>query len=350
MSYRSLRYLLNGASLGLLLALSSATLWAQHGSEGKVTVTVVDATGSDIQGAQLELQDVSTGEVRKSETQSNGTRSFLNLPLGQYKLSVSMTGFQTQVFNNVVVQAAQTTDIPITLKVGSVSETVQVNTNEAPLVETTSNSIGTTIDLRQIESLPLQGRDLSVLSTLAPGYTGNLYDGGGTWNGLPSIAQGNNIDGVVAGASRMKFGGNAQPGGGSMQARVEDIAEMTVQTDQLDLNQGYGTSNMQVNFVTRRGTNAFHGRVYEDFRNTALNANSWLNDTLTAITPSQPQKKNALILNEFGGSLGGPILKDKLFFSVRLPCQNSPAASVLPNGFSRQRHRRDCSPTRIPTG
>jgi len=328
MSYRFLRHLSNGASLGLLLVLSSATLWAQHGSEGKVTVTVLDPTGSVIQGAQLELQDVSTGEVRKSETQSNGTRSFLNLPLGQYKLSVSMTGFQTQVFNNVVVQAAQTTDIPITLKVGSVSETVQVNTNEAPLVETTSNSIGTTIDLRQIESLPLQGRDLSVLSTLAPGYTGNLYDGGGTWNGLPSIAQGNNIDGVIAGASRMKFGGNAQPGGGSMQARVEDIAEMTVQTDELDLNQGYGTSNMQVNFVTRRGTNAFHGRVYEDFRNTALNANSWLNDTLTAITPSQPQKKNPLILNEFGGSLGGPILKDKMFFF------GSFAMSKQPGSFS----------------
>src|SRR5215831_19893232 len=240
MSYRFLRYLSNGASLGLLLVLSSATLWAQHGSEGKVTVTVLDPTGSVIQGAQLELQDVSTGEVRKSETQSNGTRSFLNLPLGQYKLSISMTGFQTQVFNNVVVQAAQTTDIPITLKVGSVSETVQVNTNEAPLVETTSNSIGTTIDLRQIESLPLQGRDLSVLSTLAPGYTGNLYNGGGTWNGLPSIAQGNNIDGVISSTSRMKFGGNATPG---LQARVEDIAEMTVQTDQLDLNQGYGQAN-----------------------------------------------------------------------------------------------------------
>src|SRR5215471_4760043 len=273
MSYRFLRYLSNGASLGLLLALTSATLWAQHGSEGKIAVTVVDPTGSVIQGAQLELQDLTTGELQKSQTQSNGTPSFLNLPLGRYKLSVSMTGFQTQVFNNVVVQAAQTTDIPITLQVGSVSETVQVNTNEAPLVETTSNSMSTTIDLKQIENLPLQGRDVSVLSTLAPGYTGNLYDGGGTWNGLPSIAQGNNIDGVISGSSRMKFGGNAEP---AMQARVEDIAEMTVQTDQLDLNQGYGTSNMQVNFVTRRGSSTFHGRVFEDFRNTALNANSWL--------------------------------------------------------------------------
>src|SRR5215475_973063 len=124
MSYRFLRHLSRVATLGFILALSSATVWAQHGSEGKVTVTVVDPTGSVIQGAQLELLDLSTGEVRKSQTQPNGTRSFLNLPLGRYKLSVSMTGFQTQVFNNVVVQAAQTTDIPIALQVGAVSETV----------------------------------------------------------------------------------------------------------------------------------------------------------------------------------------------------------------------------------
>src|SRR5579864_4029291 len=97
-------------------------------------------------------------------------------------------------------------------------------------------------------------------SPYTPGYTGNLYNGGGTWNGLPSIAQGNNIDGVTSSTSRMKFQGNATPG---LEARVEDIEEMTVQTDQLDLNQGYGQSNMQINFVTRRGTSAFHGRIYE---------------------------------------------------------------------------------------
>jgi hypothetical protein len=126
----------------------------------------------------------------------------------------------------------------------------------------------------------------------------------------------------------MKFGGNGPGAAPVVQARVEDIAEMTVQTDQLDLNQGYGTSNMQVNFVTRRGTNAFHGRVYDDFRNTALNANSWLNDTLTAIDPSSPQKKNKLILNDFGGSIGGPILKEKLFFFGAF------SMSKQPGGFS----------------
>jgi hypothetical protein len=145
--------------------------------------------------------------------------------------------------------------------------------------------------------------------------TGDASDG--TWNGLPSIAQGSNIDGVIGQAGRMKFGGNAEP---AVQPRLENIEEMTVQTDHLDLNQGYGTSNMQINFVTRRGSNAFHGRVYEDFRNSALNANSWSNDAIGA-------PKNHLILNEFGGSLGGPIFKDKLFFFGTFAMSKRPGKS-----------------------
>jgi len=304
------------AAILVVLPSPSATpgAWAQHGSEGTVTVKVLDPSGSVVQGAQLELQDTATNEVRKGETQGLGTHTFVNLPLGAYKLRVSKTGFQSQVFTDVVVQAAQTTDISATLKVGAVNETVEVTTDQAPLVETTTNSIGNTIDMKAIEDLPLEGRDLSILSTLVPGYTGSFNNGGGTWNGLPTIAQGSNIDGVIGSPSRMKFGGNGPGAAPVVEARVEDIAEMTIQTDQLDLNQGYGTSNMQVNFVTRRGTSKFHGRVYEDFRNAALNANSWLNDTLTAINPTSPQRKNPLILNDFGGSLGGPILKGKLFF------------------------------------
>ncbi len=89
------------------------------------------------------------------------------------------------------------------------------------------------------------------------------------------IAQGNNVDGVISSTSRMKFSGNQQP---AMQARLEDIQEMTVQTDQLDVNQGYGATNMQVNFITRRGTNAYHGRIFDNYQNDGLNANSWANN------------------------------------------------------------------------
>ena len=296
--------------LSIALALGVPVAWAQHGSEGTVTVTVLDASGSVVQGAQLELQDTATNDIRKAETGQGGTHSFVNLSLGKYRLSVSKTGFKTQVFTDVVVQAARTTDIQAALKVGAINETVEVQGGAAPLVETTTNAIGTTVDMKQIEDLPIQGRDLAQLSQLIPGYTGGQDNMGGTWNGLPSIDQGNNIDGIIGSPSRMKFGGNAAP---AVSARLESIEEMTVQTDQLDMNQGFGQASMQVNFVTRRGSNAFHGRVFEDFRNAALNANSWANDAATSLDPANPQTKNPVKLNDFGGSVGGPIIKDKLF-------------------------------------
>jgi len=292
------------AALLVLMALCLApSTWAQHGSEGTVTVTVLDASGSVVQGAQLELLDVVTNDLRKGESQDKGTFSFVNLSLGKYKLTVSKTGFQKEEFTDVVVQAAQTTDISATLKVGVTSETVEVKGGVAPLVETTTNAIGATIDLKQIEDLPLQNRDLTALSELVPGYNG-------TWDGLPSIAQGNNIDGVIGSPSRMKFGGNSQA---IVSPRIEAIEEMTVQTEQLNLDQGYGQANMQLNFVTRRGSNAFHGRLYDDFQNDGLNANSWLNDTITSLNPSNPARKNLFHRDDFGVSVGGPIIKDKLF-------------------------------------
>jgi hypothetical protein len=297
------------------LALVPASL-AQHGSQGTITVTVLDQSGAVVQGAKLELRDSGTNDLRKAETRDGGNYTFVNLSLGTYKLTVSKAGYATQVFDAIVVQAAQTTDLSAVLKVGATSEVVVVSAAESPLVETTSSAIGTTIDMKQIENLPIQGRDLGQLAQLVPGFTGGGQEGG-TWNGLPSVAQGNNIDGVIGSSSRMKFGGNAAP---AVSPRIEDIQEMTVQTDQLDLNQGYGSSNMQSNFVTRRGSNAFHGRVFEDFRNTVLNANSWNNTVLDL-------PRNDVKLNDFGGSLGGPIFRDKLFFFGTFAMSKRPGTS-----------------------
>src|SRR5215475_7524929 len=209
MSFKFWRSVCGGFGVSWLLALISIAAWGQHGSEGRISVTVMDPTGSVVQGAQLELRDLSTNEVRKGETQGNGIYSFVNLQLGTYRLSVSKGGFKTQVFDSVLVQATKTTDINCTLAVGALTETVVVSGGETPLVETSSSAIGNVIDLKSIENLPISGRDLTAMTQLVPGYTGTLLDGGGTWNGLPSIAQGNNIDGVVGSAGRMKFTGAA---------------------------------------------------------------------------------------------------------------------------------------------
>src|SRR5437899_1694449 len=174
-------------------------------------------------------------------------------------------------------------------------------TGQGTIAERTSNAITGNIDLGQVENLPVIGRDISQLSRIVPGAVSN--GGETTWNGMPLAATGNNIDGVIATTSRMKFAGASQP---LVEARIEDIQEMTVQTDQLNMNTGFGQSNFQVNFVTRRGSNVFHGRLFEDHRNSALNANSWVNDAAGAAKPKYH-------LNDFGGSIGGPIIKNKLF-------------------------------------
>ncbi|HLW81573.1 MAG TPA: TonB-dependent receptor [Candidatus Acidoferrales bacterium] len=308
------------AGFMILATLAAPPVWAQMGSQGTVNVTVLDQSGGAIAKAQLTLVDISTNAVRTGATLGSGTYSFTGLSIGTYQLTVSKDNFQTQVFDSVVVQAGQVTDVKASLKIGAASERVVVTATASPLLQTSSNAIGTTIDMKEIEDLPLQGRDISSLSQLAPGFSHSTADGGGTWNGLPEIAQGNNVDGVISSTNRMKFSGDTAP---EVSARIEDMQEMTVQTSNLDLNQGFGQSAMQANFVTRRGSNNYHGRVYEDFQNAALNANSWTNDALG-------RRKNHLILNNFGGAVGGPILKNKLFFF------GSFSESKQPGGFTAQ--------------
>ena len=320
--HRRISWPLLGAFMAALLVfagISAPTAWGQAGTTGTVTVTVLDQSGGVVSGAQLELQDVSTNDIRNAVTQDRGIYTFVGLPIGTYKLTISKTGFETQVHDSVIVQAAQVTDVNVSLKVGAAAgEKVEVTESSTPLVDTTSNAIGTTIDMKQIEDLPLAGRNLSQLSTLVPG-TANSQSGP-TWNGLPVSAQGGNIDGVIGSTNRMKFAGNgAAP---DTDPRIEDIAEMTVQTDQLDLNQGFGQSTMQLNFVTRRGTNSFHGRAFEDFQNSYLNANSWRNGAAGLA-------KNHTELNDFGGSLGGPILKNKLFFFGTYSEAKQPGSSTF---------------------
>src|SRR5690349_9718935 len=278
--------------------------WGQH-TEGTVNVTVTDPQGAVVPGAEVRLVDPASGDTRVGKTTNGGTYSFPNLSVGNYRLEVNSTGFAPQQVPDVVVQATKTTDIHLQLVVGTQVQTVQVEA-ATPVLETSNNAIGSVIDPKQIQTLPLAGRNLTQLARLSPGYVG----GGGTgmWNGEPTYAQGNNVDGAVGSPSRMKFGGNQSS---SIQPRVENMEEMTIQTDQMDENQGFGQAATQVGFVTKRGTNVFHGQVYEDFRNSWLNANSWSSN-------ARGLKRSQLILNDFGGSVGGPVIKDKLFFFASL--------------------------------
>lgn len=305
------------------LAATAGTAWAQSGSQGTISVTVVDASGGVVPDTTLKLVDLSTNDVRNGVTRENGGNAFVNLSVGIYKLTASRPGYSTTVIEHVDVHAAQTTDLTVMLQVGSSGESVVVNASATPLMESTSNVIGTVVDLKQIEDLPMAGRDLTSFSRLTPGYSG--AGGTGEWNGQPLISQGTNIDGTIGQSSRMKIFGNAEP---AVIPRVEDIEEMSVQTDQLDLDQGFGQALMQSNFVTRRGTNKFHGRVFENFHNDGLNANTWRNDVIG-------RRKTKSIYNDFGGSVDGHFLTDKLFFFGSFATQRVPGGfnASTPNGF-----------------
>lgn len=313
------RILLTLTVLGAVLALPSFQALAQSGTQGQVVVTVTDSTGAVVPGATLTLVEQRTNDTFAAKTNGSGDYTFVALPIGNYSLTIGRSGYASKQYSDVVVQAGQATDLKAELTVGSTTQTVQVSGQNSPVVETTSNAIGTVIDTKQIQDLPLNGRDITALATIVPGYSGQ--NGEGTFNGLPIADQGSNIDGMVGNSQRMKFDSNVEP---AVAPRLENIEQMSVQTDQLSLDSGFGQATTQINFVGRRGNNQFHGSAYEDFRNSGLNANTWLNNAFG-------ESKDKQILNDFGGSVGGPILHDRLFFFGTFAMSKQPGGFTVSN-------------------
>ncbi|WP_446742634.1 carboxypeptidase regulatory-like domain-containing protein [Silvibacterium acidisoli] len=318
------RGFLAGSVAVTLSAGCTPSLFGQAGTQGTIAISVTDTSAAAISDAVLELTAVSTNTMRQSKTEGKGTFNFVGLPIGIYRLSISHPGFATTELAQIVVEASQTTPVAVVLKPGKATETVTVEAAATPLLDSTSNSLGSVIDMKGIESLPLTGRDLTALARLTPGYAGTTSIG--VWNGQPLSNQGVNIDGVVGSASRGKYSGNAQA---AASPRIENIAEMAVQTDQIDLDQGFGLSTMQISYVTRSGTNQFHGRLYVDSRNDGLNANTYANNAAGV-------RRTKLIYNDFGGSLGGPILHDQLFFFGSFSTRRVPGSTTQTNNYLTQ--------------
>ncbi len=287
---------------------------AQSGNQGTIVVTAQDDSGAVIPSAGLELVELRSNSIRKAETSGKGTYTFVNLNIGVYRLSVSRPGYQTKIYDSVVVESSSTVTLVASLPVGAVTETVRVTGEETAVLQTSSSEIGTVINTTEIDNLPISGRSIASLTQLVAGYNG-------TFNGLPTPDQGNNIDGGIGSASRGKYSGTTQP---SVQARVESFEQVSTVTDGLSLGNGFGQASTQLNFVSRRGGNQFHGRVYDDFRNSGLNANSYANNASGIRRPK-------LILNDFGASVGGPVLRDKLFFFGTFASSRQPGTIIATN-------------------
>jgi hypothetical protein len=283
--------------------LGTAPAAAQVSVTGTITGTVADATDAVIPGAAVQLKDEGTGIVKEAVTNEGGAFEFRNLNFGNYTVTVTLQGFQTAVYNKVVVESGRTTDLRVKLAAGGVEQTITVE-GSTPVLEMTSTVIASTLNNKAITELPLPGRNAFTFARLVPGAVAPQGTGSTHFNGLPGGTINPTIDGVNNSSNGFKSGGTSFFG--TVPARLGAVEEVTVESAGLGGDAGV-TGGVNLKFVTRRGTNAYRGSVLEQYRTEKLNANSYNNN-------SRGLPKAELRRHDFGGSFGGPLLRDKIFF------------------------------------
>jgi hypothetical protein len=260
---------------------------------------VRDPSGAVVPNAEIEVTDTSTGNAQTGKSGSEGGFVFPALQPGRYRVLATATGFEPAVVDGIVVETGRSSNVEVQFAVAALQEQVHV-VGQSPVVETTSSTISTTVGNREIANLPLSGRDVLGFALLTPGTASSSTQRFSTFNGLPGGAINISLDGINNNSERFRSGGTSfftfAP------VRLGAIEEVTVSTSD-----AAAEGAAQVQFVTKRGTNAVHWQAFEQFRHDALNSNSWLNAV-------RGLPKNKLRLNEWGGNVGGPLVRGKLFY------------------------------------
>lgn len=305
------------ATLGLLFVCLLCRQEARAQFRSAIEGTVNDPTGEIVVDAQVTIVNIDTGISQTAKTNTSGYYSFPALPPGKYKITASARGFAVVAQENITLGGAETRSISLSLRVGAVTETVTV-TSEPPPVQTTEAKVATNISSAQIRNLPMAGRNILDLVSLAPGVTGvgNRSANAGSLDifslvGEPKVnANGQRGDGNGYYVDGVSANSNPDPGTVYVTLNPDTVAEFSVALN--DYSAEYGRSgSIVVNAVSKSGTNAFHGSLFEYHRNNKLTARNVFQNT--------PNSSAGRILpvsrrNEFGFSLGGPIQKDKMFF------------------------------------
>jgi hypothetical protein len=278
-----------------------------------ITGKVADPSGGSVPGAKVTATNVATGVIYPTKTNEDGSYVFPSLAPGNYTISVEQTGFAKSVHPDITLHVADTVAIDFTLKLGAVDETVTV-TGGAPLVNTTTSSLGGLVDAKQIETLPLNGRNYISLTLMQPGVTldANEQQNGiyaGSWfssNGAPIRSNNFMIDGAIM--QDQNAGSTADFAGRTL--GLDGIAEFRVLTNAIPAEYGILMGSQTV-MASRGGTNSFHGNVFDYFRNSALDAANFFDARVQA---DNYRRLPEFQRNNFGGSVGGPIFRDKTFF------------------------------------
>jgi outer membrane receptor protein involved in Fe transport len=274
---------------------------------GSITGTVTDPTGASVSGATVKVTNMGTGAVQSAATNSSGDFRFVLLPPGNYTLDVTTSGFKSFRRDGIIVEVDRSVAVPVALQLGQVSDTVEV-TGSATLLDPNTSSLGTVMDEKKVLDLPLNGRNPMGLANLIPTVKGIGYFGGqvlsswrlaavGIGGGQP-LSNGYLVDGIandkMVDSGPMTF------------LTVDSTEEFKVQTNGMSAEFGR-TSGGVISMISKSGTNQIHGSLFEFLRNDKLNANDFFaNKAGRARTPSR--------VNQFGGTVGGPVVKDKLFY------------------------------------
>lgn len=292
----------------LFAAIGIIPVWAQL-TTGTVTGTVSDRSGGPIAQAQVHLIDSGTGAVHQTATDQNGNFRFLLLPVGTYTVEANGKGFKTFRREGIIVETDRSLAVPVNLEIGTVNETVEV-TAGTPLLDPNTSSLGTVMDQKKVQDLPLNGRNPMGLANLIPTVRGIGAFGGlvtSTWSTAPVTIGGGSVIGsgyLVDGIANDKMIDTGE----STVLPVEATQEFKVLTNNMSAEFGR-TGGGIISVISKSGTNEFHGSLFEYLRNSALGANEFFANNSGA-------PRLALKLNQFGGALGGPIKKNKLFFFV----------------------------------
>ncbi|MEZ5284904.1 MAG: TonB-dependent receptor [Vicinamibacterales bacterium] len=277
---------------------------------GALLSVVKDGQGGVLPGVTVVLTSMSTGERHEAVSGADGSARFVNLVPGQYRLEAELAGFQRWVREGIAVNVQTTPRIDVTLTLGSISETLVV-TGAAPLLQTQSASVATVVGSRPVQELPLNGRNVLNLISLAPSV---VPQGGsdGSLTGKNVFAAGNyQIGGGTANQSASFFDGvtvqdTAYGNIVVLTPSPDSVEEFSVQTNSSTAEFGRFTGGV-INMASRSGSNAFRGSLFEFHRNRALNSNTFFGERAGLEKPPFTQ-------NNFGGTLGGPLKRDRLFF------------------------------------
>ena len=340
-SYRRLRLVSEVFALALLL---HGSVRAQQ-TVGAITGTVRDFSGAFVQDAAVMARSIATNFSLTEHTKSDGSYSVTNLPVGMYELSFSKAGFKTETHTQVLVSGDRTATVDSSLQVGEVTSTIEVTST--PLMNQVDTTNGYVIDQLTIQQTPLGTGSFTQLAILSPGVHADFLGGSGSNAGLGNQAifsngqrdtsnsfslngistnnlfNGNSTSQVGENRFVLNTGENFGAGGGIQTSTsvygaigqalptppVEAIQEISVNASMYDATQG-ANSGAHIGVLTKSGTNQIHGVLYEDFQNSVFNAAPFFYNASPAITTKNPY----LNRNQFGGTVGGPIIKDKLFY------------------------------------